>query len=52
MRATASSAGRSRPLVLLALAGGMLMATTGALWAWYGTTVFFEAVRTGWVACF
>jgi hypothetical protein len=52
MPAIASSTGRYRPLVLLALAGGMLVAATGALWAWYGTTVFFEAVRTGWVACF
>ncbi len=52
MSATAPSTGRFRPLVLLALAGGVLVATTGALWAWYGTTVFFEAVRTGWVACF
>lgn len=52
MPTSASSASRSRPLVLLALAGGALVAATGALWAWYGTTVFFEAVRTGWVACF
>ena len=44
MPATARSAGRFGPLVLLAL--------TGALWAWYGTTVFFEIVRTGWVSCF
>lgn len=42
----------SRPLLLLALAGGALLAATGALWAYYGTTVFFEVVRTGWIACF
>jgi hypothetical protein len=53
MSATAPSAGRSRPLlVLLALAIGLLLALTGALWAWYGSTVFFEIVRTGWVSCF
>ena len=52
MPATASSTGRFRPLVLLALVGGILVATTGVLWAWYGTTVFFEAVRAGWIACF
>lgn len=52
MPATTPSTSRFRPLVVLALAGGMLVAVTGALWAWYGTTVFFEAVRTGWIACF
>ncbi len=52
MPVTASSDGRFRPLVLLALAGGVLVAATVALWAWYGTTVFFEIVRTGWVSCF
>jgi hypothetical protein len=42
----------SRPLiavggiVLLALAGTVL------LWAHYGTTVFFETIRAGFVACF
>ncbi len=41
-----------RPLVLLAAFGGVLAAVTVALWAWYGTTVFFEIVRTGWVSCF
>jgi hypothetical protein len=52
MPATVSSAGLFRPLVLLALAGGVLAAATAALWAWYGTAVFFEIVRTGWVSCF
>ena len=52
MSATAPSAGRFRPLLLLALAVGPLVALTAALWAWYGTTVFFEIVRTGWVSCF
>jgi hypothetical protein len=42
----------SRPLLLLAICGGMLLAGTGALWAHYGSTVFFEVVRTGWTACF
>ena len=52
MPATAPSAGQFRPLVLLAVFGGALAAVTAALWAWYGTTVFFEIVRTGWVSCF
>jgi hypothetical protein len=33
-------------LVALALAGSVL------LWAHYGTTVFFETIRTGFAACF
>jgi hypothetical protein len=44
--------GLSRPLLVLALAAGVVLAATGTLWAYYGTTVFFEVVRTGWVACF
>jgi hypothetical protein len=28
------------------------MAATLGLWAYYGTAVFFEIARTGWVACF
>ena len=41
-----------RPLLLVALLCGLTLAATVALWAYYGTTVFFEMVRTGWVACF
>jgi len=39
-------------MMLAALAGGALLAATLGLWAYYGTTVFFEMVRTGWAACF
>jgi hypothetical protein len=46
------TASRVRPLVLLALLGGAIMAGTVGLWAYYGTAVFFEIVRTGWIACF
>ena len=42
----------SRPLILLAGLGGAVMAATLALWAYYGTAVFFEILRTGWAACF
>jgi hypothetical protein len=52
MPATAPPAGLFRPLVLLAAFVGALVATAGILWGWYGTTVFFEIVRTGWVSCF
>ena len=46
------TAGRSRVLVLLSLAVAFLLAGTVGLWAYYGTAVFFEIVRTGWAACF
>lgn len=46
------STSRARPLVLLSLIGGALVAGTLALWIYYGTAVFFEIVRTGWLACF
>ena len=43
----------SRPL-LLAAAAASALALGGAvlLWAHYGTTVFFETIRAGLVACF
>ncbi len=46
-----TSASRARSLLLTVL-GGAIMAGTLGLWAYYGTTVFFEIVRTGWIACF
>jgi hypothetical protein len=52
MPAIISPARLSWPLVLLVLIGGLIMAATLVLWAYYGTAVFFEIVRTGWVACF
>jgi len=52
MPAIAPTAKLSRPLMLLALGGGMVVAATLALWAYYGTAVFFEMVRAGWTACF
>ncbi|HTT47358.1 MAG TPA: hypothetical protein VMG39_05055 [Pseudolabrys sp.] len=52
MPALVSSVRLSRPLLLLALGGGLAMAATLALWAYYGTAVFFEVVRAGWAACF
>jgi hypothetical protein len=47
-----TTASGARPLLLLAVLGGAIMAGTLGLWAYYGTTVFFEVVRTGWLACF
>ena len=42
-----------RPLVL-ALAGavGIIFAGTAALWAHYGTAVFYEMILTGLAFCF
>jgi hypothetical protein len=52
MPAIASNSLAARPLVLVAVLGIALMAATLALWAYYGTAVFFEAVRAGLIACF
>ena len=38
--------------MLVAGAAGMLLAGTLALWAHYGSAVFFEMIRAGFVACF
>ena len=43
--------GRGALLVAAAVIG-VLVAGTGALWAHYGTAVFFETIRAGLVACF
>jgi hypothetical protein len=52
MPAIVSNPAVSRPLLLLALAGGALASVTIGLWAYYGTAVFLEMVRAGWLACF
>ena len=43
----------SRPLVAAATAV-VAVALAGTLWLWahYGTAVFFETIRAGFVACF
>jgi hypothetical protein len=52
MAAIVSTATLSRPLLLATLAVVVMLAGTLGLWAYYGTAVFFEMVRAGWVACF
>jgi hypothetical protein len=52
MRAIATSSIAPRPLMLVALLVGALLAATLGLWAYYGTALFFETIRAGWVACF
>ena len=43
----------SRPVAIaLAAVVGMLIAATIALWAHYGTAVFFEIIQAGIAACF
>ena len=41
-----------RPLVLAAAVVGILLAGTIALWAHYGSAVFFEMIKAGLAACF
>jgi hypothetical protein len=43
-----------RPLLLTAAAvvAGMLVAATSALWAYYGSAVFFDMIVAGLAACF
>jgi hypothetical protein len=37
--------------MLLAGVAGMLLAGSVALWAHYGTAVFFEMIQAGFAAC-
>ena len=54
MPATNSVAAQSRPILVAALASAvsLAIALAAGLWAYYGTTVFFEILRAGWAACF
>ncbi|MDP2409719.1 MAG: hypothetical protein Q8M26_05475 [Pseudolabrys sp.] len=49
---TAVSAVLSRPLLVFAVFGALMVAATMTLWGYYGTAVFFEMVRAGFIACF
>ena len=40
------------PALAVAAIVGVLMAATLALWAHYGTVVFYETILTGIAACF
>ena len=50
--ASAATPVLSRPLVLMAAVVGVLLAGTVALWAHYGTAVFYEMIVAGLAACF
>jgi hypothetical protein len=39
-------------LLIVAALAALAVAATIALWAHYGTAVFFEVIRAGFVACF
>jgi len=40
------------PLILVSAAIAVVLGGTGWLWVHYGTAVFFETVRAGFIACF
>jgi hypothetical protein len=42
----------SRPLIVTGAALIVALAATALLWAYYGTTLFFETIRAGFIACF
>ena len=42
----------SPPLLIVAAVVGILLAGTVALWAHYGTAVFYEIIAAGIAACF
>jgi hypothetical protein len=48
---SAAAPSLSRPLLLIAAVLGILMAGTVALWAHYGTAVFYEMIVAGIAAC-
>ena len=45
-------AGASRMLVAVAAAAGVMLAATLALWAHYGSAVFYEMIVAGIALCF
>src|SRR6266566_2769050 len=49
--AAAATSLLSRPLMLIAAAAGIVLAGTVALWAHYGTAVFYEMIVAGIAAC-
>ena len=48
---TASNLRMSRPLAVVGVAVTLLLAGTVALWAHYGTAVFYEMIVAGLAAC-
>jgi hypothetical protein len=51
--ATAASTEKiSSALIILAACGTVLLAIAAVLWAYYGTTVFFDTLAAGLAYCF
>jgi hypothetical protein len=50
--ATASTLRPSRALMVVAVAIAAMLAGTMALWAHYGTAVFYEMIAAGIASCF
>ena len=48
----ASSARIPTALAALAMIAAVLVATAGTLWAYFGTTVFYEMIAAGLAYCF
>jgi hypothetical protein len=49
--ASAATPSISRPLLIVAAGAGVLLAGTVALWAHYGTAVFYEMIVAGIASC-
>jgi hypothetical protein len=52
MRESLGRRSTARPLIVVAAAIACVLAGTGWLWTHYGTTIFFETIRAGFIACF
>jgi hypothetical protein len=52
MRETLAPGLLSRPVMAAGAASIIALAGAALLWVHYGTTVFFETIRAGFVACF
>jgi type III secretory pathway component EscS len=52
MAEIASSLRTNGPPLILAAVAGVLVAAVSALWAYYGSTIFFDIVVAGLQACF
>jgi hypothetical protein len=46
------SSGRLSPLLVVTVAIALLLGSTAALWAFYGTAVFYEMIVAGLAYCF
>lgn len=47
-----ASFGRLSPVLIMLTACAILLGGATALWAYYGTTVFFQVIAAGWAYCF